>query len=118
MKSANGFFLEYLVSVGTFHPLANIAPFRIRIASRFLRLLRLFAAILPAADKPKGDVCKTGVAASRQRAALFNLLEKCGGLPTAATMKGSLQGSQKGLTGHGRGASCPQSQDTAAKDIK
>jgi len=25
---------------------------------------------------------KTGVAASRQRAALFNLREKCGGLPT------------------------------------
>ena len=35
------------------------------------------------------DLCKTGVAASRQRAAHFNLLEKCGGLPTAATMKGS-----------------------------
>jgi hypothetical protein len=35
-----------------------------------------------------GDLCKTSVAASRQRAALFNLLEKCGGRPTAATMKG------------------------------
>jgi hypothetical protein len=34
---------------------------------------------------------KTGVAASRQRAALFNWLEKCGGLPTAATMKGFFQ---------------------------
>ena len=33
------------------------------------------------------DLCNSGVAASRQRAALFNLLEKCGGLPTAATMK-------------------------------
>jgi hypothetical protein len=30
-----------------------------------------------------------GVAASRQRAALFNLLGKCGGLPTAATMQRS-----------------------------
>jgi hypothetical protein len=34
-------------------------------------------------------LCQTGVAASRQRAALFNLLLKCGGLPTAATMKGA-----------------------------
>jgi len=33
------------------------------------------------------DLCQTGVAASRQRAALLNLPEKCGGLPTAATMK-------------------------------
>jgi hypothetical protein len=37
---------------------------------------------------PERDLGQTGVAASRQRAALFNLLEKCGGLPTAATMKG------------------------------
>ena len=35
------------------------------------------------------DLCKTGVAATQERAALFNLLEKCGGLPTAATMKKS-----------------------------
>jgi len=51
----------------------------------------------PAADKPKGDLCKTGVAASRQRAALFNLLEKCGGLPTAATMKGIFLEVSKGV---------------------
>ena len=40
------------------------------------------------ADYTDKDLCKTGVAASRQRAALVNLLEKCGGLPTAAMMKG------------------------------
>jgi len=40
------------------------------------------------------DFCKTGVAASRQRAALLKLPQKCGGLPTAATMKSVFQGFQ------------------------
>jgi hypothetical protein len=31
------------------------------------------------------ELCQTGVAASRQRAALLNLPEKCGGLPTGAS---------------------------------
>jgi hypothetical protein len=47
-----------------------------------------------------GDLCKTGVAASRQRAALFNLLQKCGGLPTAATMKGSFSEVSNGFAGN------------------
>src|SRR5208282_2648617 len=42
------------------------------------------------------DFCKTGAAASRQRAALFNLQEKCGRLPTAATMTGSFHRSHSG----------------------
>jgi hypothetical protein len=67
-------------------------------------------------EKITANLCQTGVAASRQRAAHFNWLEKCGGLPTAATMKENPSGSQKGLTGYGRGASCPRSQDNAGRD--
>ena len=69
----------------------------------------------PAADKTKRKLCKTGVAASQQRAALFNLLEKCGGLPTAATVKMIFPEVSKGVDWSWPGRIMPAKSESSGK---